>query len=318
MKETDMAYQTLQIRPAQRKKSKMRLGIAAPSGAGKTYSSLLIAQGLAALGHTRIGVIDTENGSADLYADLVPDGYDVITLTAPYSPARYVEAIHLLEQSGHGVIIIDSLTHAWSGEGGALDRQGKIADKSGNSWAAWRQVTPEHNALVEAMLQSPSHIIATMRSKTEYVQEKDDRTGKMTVRKVGLAPVMRDGIEYEFTVFMELTHDHTASASKDRTRLFSGEFFTPDVEIGEKMHHWLESGAPVPIEEKAAQIKPFTDEETVEIEDWLRDAASIEELFQRFSTVYKRATALSDAKRVERFTKIKDEAKARLESKVTS
>lgn len=232
----------MEIRKAVRKKAKLRLGISAPSGAGKTYSSLLISQGIGG----KIGLIDTENGSGDLYADLLPDGYDIITLQAPFDPHRYIDALRAFEKAGYNTVIIDSLSHAWAGVGGLLDKQGKIADRSGNSWSAWRTVTPEHNALVEAILQSPCHIIATMRAKSDYVQEKDEKTGKNVVRKIGLAPVMRDGIEYEFTVFMELDYQHNASASKDRTRLFGSQFFVPSPATGKLLLDWLESGEDAP------------------------------------------------------------------------
>lgn len=232
----------LQIRKAVRSKAKLRLGISAPSGAGKTYSSLLVASGIGG----KIGLIDTENGSGDLYADLLPDGYDVITLTAPFEPRRYIEAVKAFEQAGYGVIIVDSLSHAWNGVGGLLDKQGKLADKSGNSWSAWRTVTPEHNALVDALLQSPCHIIATMRSKSEYVQERDEKTGKQVVRKIGMAPIMRDGIEYEFTVFLDLDHQHFASSSKDRTGMFDGQYFVPGADTGKKLLDWLEAGVEPP------------------------------------------------------------------------
>jgi len=226
----------MEIRPARRSKAKLRLGMSAPSGAGKTYSALLLAHGLGG----RVGIIDTEHRSADLYADLLPGGFDVLELPPPFSPDNYVAAIHAFELAGASTIIVDSLSHAWIGEGGALDMQGKIADKTGNSWSAWRTVTPKHNALVEAMLQSPCHIIATMRSKTEYVQESEG--GKSKVKKIGLAPIMRDGIEYEFTVMMEIDQSHTANASKDRTRIFKDQFFTITPDTGKKLLAWLDEG----------------------------------------------------------------------------
>lgn len=233
----------MQIRKATRKKAKLRLGISAPTGAGKTYSSLLIASGIG----QKVGLIDTENGSGDLYAespkikDCLPNGYDIITLSAPFDPSRYIEAIEAFEKQNYDVIIIDSLSHAWSGSGGSLDKQGKEADRSGNSYTAWRKVTPGHNALVDKMLQSPSHIIACMRAKTEYVQEKNEQ-GKTIVRKLGLSPVMRDGIEFEFTVFGEIDQDHYFKASKDRTETLKDTFIIPTKELGEKLLNWLNSG----------------------------------------------------------------------------
>lgn len=241
------------IRKAERKKSKLRLGISAPSGAGKTYSSLLIAYGITG-DWSKVGLIDTENGSGDLYAHL--GEYMVLPLEAPFSPDRYIEAIKAFEDAGVDAIIIDSLSHAWAGEGGVLDIQATItaASRSGNSWSAWREVTPKHNALVNAMLQSKCHIIATMRTKTEYVVEEDEK-GKKAPKKVGLAPIQRDGMEYEFTVMLDLSPNHIASASKDRTGLFDGQHFKPDIETGKMLAKWLETGAEVVKPETLEEIK---------------------------------------------------------------
>lgn len=227
-----------QIRKAERRKAKLRLGICATAGAGKTYSALLLAFGLGG----KVGMIDTEYGSGDLYAHL--GDYDIIAITAPYTVAKYREAIKAFEDNAYNVIIIDSLTHAWAGEGGLLDKQGKIADSSrtGNSYTAWRTVTPEHNLLIGDMLASPCHIIATMRSKTEYVQEKDTN-GKTIIRKVGLAPVQREGMDFEFTVVLDISADHIAYASKNRTAVMTDEYFKPSIEHGKKFLEWLESGA---------------------------------------------------------------------------
>jgi len=235
----------MEFKPAQRKRAKLRLGIAGPSGSGKTYSALLVASGLAPW--PKIAVIDSENGSAELYAHLGP--YSVLTLEPPYDPDKYVVAIKAAEKSGFEVIIIDSLSAAWSGEGGILDQQGKAADTKykGNGWAAWREFTPKHNALVEAMLKSPCHIIATLRSKTEYAQVSEN--GKTVVKK--LAPIQRDGLEYEFTVFLDLSIEHNATASKDRTSLFDGQYFKPGGDTGKKLLQWLNCEAT-----EATQIAP--------------------------------------------------------------
>ncbi len=294
-----------EIHRATKRRAKLRLGMSGPAGSGKTYSALMIASGLGG----RIGMIDTEHGSGELYADLLPEGYDVITLTPPFTPARYIEAIRTLERAGVQTIIVDSLSHAWTGEGGSLDRQGKIADKSGNTWAAWRQVTPEHNALVEALLQSPCHIIATMRAKTEYVQEKDERTGKMTVRKIGLAPVMRDGIEYEFTVFMELDAQHQAFVSKDRTRLLDGSIIRPDIDTGRQLLQWLETG-----EEEIRQVPTMDAEQKAHLLDTIQNAGSVDQLFNAFSSAYRTANAIGDQEALRELTSAKDARKAQLEA----
>ncbi len=301
---TRLTMATFEIHRATKRRAKLRLGMSGPAGSGKTYSALQIASGLGG----RIGMIDTEHGSGDLYADLLPEGYDVLSLSPPYTPARYIEAIHALEDIGVSTIIIDSLTHAWSGEGGSLDRQGKIADKSGNSWQAWRQVTPEHNALVEALLQSRCHIIATMRAKTEYVQEKDERTGKQVVRKIGLAPIMRDGIEYEFTTFFELDVQHMAYAGKDRTRLFDAEIFRPDVETGRKLLSWLNSGV-----DSAQPANVMSPDQKTAMMDAINRAGNLDDLYRAFSVAYRVANSLPDANALAELTALKDQRKALLE-----
>ncbi len=232
----------------------------------------------------------------------------MLQLSPPYTPARYVEAIHALAEAGCDTIIVDSLTHAWTGEGGSLDRQGKFADKSGNSWQAWRQVTPEHNALVEALLQSPCHVIATMRAKTEYVQEKDERTGRQVVRKIGLAPVMRDGIEYEFTIFMELDSQHLAHVGKDRTRLFDGMILRPDVDTGRELLAWLDSGAQEPVR------TGLSEPQRVHLRQAIEQADSVDGLYKTFAQAYRAATALQDLGALDEFTQAKDVRKATLEA----
>lgn len=288
----------MEIRKAERKKAKLRLGIAAPSGAGKTYSALQLAFGLGG----KVGVIDTENGSADLYAEL--GDFDVVTLTPDYTVKKYLEALTLFENAGYTTVIIDSLSHAWSGQGGLLDKQGKVADKTGNGWQAWRQITPEHNELVERMLRSPCHIIATMRAKTDYVQEKDDRTGKSVVRKIGLAPIQRDGMEYEFSIMLDIDMNHVASTSKDRTQLFDGQYFKVSQDTGKTLLAWLNSGA-----------EPgLTKEQVLDHLCSIEGAATQEELFKVFATAYRQAGTMNDASAITQFTDAKNKRKTALEA----
>ena len=135
-------------------------------------------------------------------------------------------------------LVIDSLSHAWTGEGGLLDVQGNVAKRSGNSYTAWREVTPLHNRLVDRILQCAMHVAVTLRTKTEYVIE-DNGSGKKTPRKIGMAPVFRDGVEYEFTIFFELDQSHAAAATKDRTGLFDGQYFLIAPDTGVRIHEWL-------------------------------------------------------------------------------
>ncbi|MBR0075663.1 MAG: ATP-binding protein [Synergistaceae bacterium] len=228
------------FRKAEKKKAKLRLAITGVAGSGKTYGALKVAQGLGG----KIAMIDTENGSGDLYSDKFD--YDVCSITAPYTVQKYLQAIHEAEQAKYDVLIIDSLSHVWAGEGGLLDLQGKITDssRSGNSWAAWRQITPQHKRLIEMILSSKCHVIATMRSKTEYIQVENDQ-GKKEVRKIGLAPIQREGVDYEFTTVFDLAINHFASVSKDRTGIFDGQIFQLSEETGEKLKEWLDNGVEV-------------------------------------------------------------------------
>lgn len=228
------------LRKAQRRAAKIRLGLASPSGGGKTYSALLIAKGLAG-SWDKVAIIDTENGSADLYSHL--GDFNVLQLTAPYHPEKYIDAIRECEQAGMEVIIIDSITHEWSGVGGCLELQQIATERQRikNTYTAWKEVTPRHQKFIDAILQSNCHIITTVRSKTDYLQV--DHEGKKSIQKVGMAQVTRDGFEYELTVSLELDVNHYAVTSKDRTCLFEGKpSFIPSEKTGEMLKEWCESG----------------------------------------------------------------------------
>lgn len=214
-----------------------KLCLSGPSGSGKTYSALLIAKGL---GGTT-AVLDTEHKSASLYADRFE--FDTWDDEDPngYPPEFFCEVIKSAEQAGYQNLIIDSLSHEWFGRGGCLELAEMIgrARYKGNTFAAWGDVTPRHNRMIETILGSNLNIIATMRSKTDYVLQKDDRTGKTTPQKVGLAAVQRDGMDYEFTVVFELERDnHIALAGKDRTGLFANPTIIT-VDTGIALKNWL-------------------------------------------------------------------------------
>lgn len=275
----------MEFRKVKRAKAKLRMGIAGPSGAGKTYSALLVARGLAEW--DRVAIVDTENGSADLYEHL--GAYSVLTLAPPYDPQKYIDAIQAAEKNGFEVLILDSLTHAWAMEGGLLDQHDKATQSkkhNGNSYAAWRDITPKHNALVEAILQSKIHIIATVRSKQAYEQVKDEN-GKTKVIKIGLAPVQREGMEYEFTVFLDLSAEHIATTSKDRTGLFDGQYFKPSEETGRLLQTWLETGEALPVPPPPVNPDRITKEQqrklfaTVAAIHWTHDQAK-QEIKKRF------------------------------------
>lgn len=250
----------MQLRKATRQKAKIRLGLSAVSGGGKTYSALLIAYGLCG-DWCKIAVIDTENNSADLYAHL--GDYNVLPLAPPYSPERYIDAIKDCESADMEVIIIDSIAHEWEGEGGILN----LADTIGGGFQqAWKQLTPRHEKFKSAILQSKCHVITTVRRKQEYIlQDVTNRKGK-TVQapvKAGMKEITREGWEYEVTLNLELDIKHNATASKDRTGLFmNADPFVPTVETGKKIKEWCESGVDV-IPEPSKHKPWITDEQFV-------------------------------------------------------
>lgn len=227
------------LRKATRQKAKIRLGLSAVSGAGKTYSALLIAKGMANGNFEKVCVIDTENQSADLYAHL--GEYSVYPLVAPFTPEKYVKAINECVEAGMEVIIIDSITHEWNGKGGILEIHGLL---QGNSFTNWGKVTPRHEKFKEAILNAPCHIISTVRRKQDYEIAKDG--DKTVVNKLGLKEETREGWEYELTVNLELDMSHNATASKDRTGLFLDQpSFIPTEETGKLILEWCESGTAV-------------------------------------------------------------------------
>lgn len=230
------------FKKAERKQAKLRLALSGPSGSGKTTGALLIAKGLGG----RVAVLDTERGSASLYDDLCE--FDVVELGPPYTPERYIEIIQAAEKEGYSTLVLDSITHEWNGSGGILEIVDNMARAKfkGNSYAAWSEGTPRHQKFIDAMLASPMHIIATMRSKAVYV-ETEKGNGKKTMEKQGAAPQQRDGLEYEFTAVLDLSVDkNLANASKDRTRLFREPFVISE-QTGTALLNWLNSGiAPPP------------------------------------------------------------------------
>ena len=226
------------ITKATKIQSKARIGLIGPAGSGKTYSALAIAAGMGG----RVAVIDTENASAAKYAGSFD--FDVLTLDT-FAPRTYVEAIHAIEDAGYDILIIDSLSHAWSGKGGALEMVDAAAKRSqGNSYVGWRDVTPEHNRMVEAMVRCKCHLIVTMRSKTEYVLDKDERTGRTAPKKVGMAPVQRDGLEYEFDIAGDMDLEHNWLITKTRCSALDGMVLNkPGAWVAQQISAWLTDGA---------------------------------------------------------------------------
>jgi hypothetical protein len=208
------------------------MALQAPSGAGKTYSALLLAKGLANGDFSKVAIIDTENGSADLYSHL--GDYNVLTLENPFSPERYIEAISTCEKANIEVIIIDSISQCWEF---LLNCHSSM---QGNSFTNWSKITPRQQNFIYRILESNCHMIVTMRTKQNYVLNQKD--GKYVPEKVGLKAVQRDGIDYEFTLVFDIDMKHHAMASKDRTGLFIGRpEFIINSATGRKILEWCDS-----------------------------------------------------------------------------
>jgi hypothetical protein len=247
------------LRKATREQAKLRLALIGPAGSGKTWSSLALACEIARLiresgrGPGRVALIDSEAGSARLYANTFD--FETLDLT-DHSPLAYVAAIEELEREGIDVAVVDSLSHAWIGKGGALDQVDKAVERgAGNSFSAWRQVTPKHNALVEKILSCKLHLIATIRAKTEYVQEKNEK-GKTEIKKLGMAAIQRDGLEYEFTLTGDLDLSNTLRISKTRLGpvICPGDVFEkPGAALAGKIFGWLVDGAPAVVPDVPAK-----------------------------------------------------------------
>lgn len=233
---------------ATKTQSRLRMALIGPSGSGKTYSALSIAKHLG----SRIAVIDTERGSASKYADEFE--FDCLEL-ATFAPQNFIEAIQAADAAGYDVLVIDSLSHAWIGKGGSLEQHDKEVDKQKvkNSFTAWREVTKNHSALIDAILQSRCHVIGTMRSKTAHVQEEEN--GRKVVRKIGMEAIQRDGMEYEFDVVGDLDWSHKLTISKTRCRKLDGEVIEkPGREIAEVLKRWLSDGAADTTEQERADV----------------------------------------------------------------
>ena len=225
----------MELKQSERKNSKIKLAMQGNSGSGKTYSALLVAYGITN-DWSKICVIDTENGSANLYAHL--GSYKVLSLDVPFSPERYIEAISVCEKSGIEVIIIDSISHCWE------NLLASHAAMLGNSFVNWNKITPRYNSFIQKILQSNCHFICTMRTKQDY--NLTEKNGKMIPEKSGIKAIMREGIDYEFTIVMNMDLKHQAKVTKDRTSIFSEKSeFIPTVETGKIILDWCNGEAKV-------------------------------------------------------------------------
>ena len=255
-----------QVKKAKREKIFVKVALMAPSGGGKTYGALRLATGMAQEikketgKEAKILMANTEQKRGYYYANEFD--YDIVDIEAPHEPEKYVDLIEFAVQEGYNILIIDSSSHEWEGKGGCLDLQ----QKAGGTYQAWSKVTPRHNKFINAIADSPIHIIATMRGKDQYEMTKDDKTGKATVQKLGVGAKQRDGFEYEFTcTFLIDQKTNTAEVQKDNTHIFEAQGSTLLTEShGQKLIEWANSGEGyTPIDRNSMAEEPSNDLDTL-------------------------------------------------------
>lgn len=231
---------SLAFKPATREASYARIALSGPSGAGKTYTGLALSTALS----DRVAVIDTERGSASKYVGLNGWQFDTVQPDS-FSPLSLVDLLGMAAGAEYGCVLIDSLSHYWMGADGMLEQADRRA-KNGNTFSGWKEVRPEERRMIDALVAFPGHVVVTMRSKTEYVIEENDR-GKKAPRKVGLKPEQRDGIEYEFDVVGDLDHDNTLTVVKSRIHTLAKAVIPmPGEELANQIAEWLSAGEKVP------------------------------------------------------------------------
>ena len=237
------------LRQARRSATKARVIFEGPAGSGKTMGALLMADGLKRELELSgpVVVVDTERGSSDAYENAVSGGFQVADLEAPYTPERFVEKLKVAEDANASVIIIDSISHAWSGSGGCLELNDALAKSKyrGNSWSAWSETKLRWRRMLERIIASPAHIIVTGRSKTETAQV--DEGGRKKVVRLGMKLESEDSLIYEMQVGFSVVHEqHYATVTKDRTGVFvdrDPEVTTP--EFGERLGKWIKGSTAI-------------------------------------------------------------------------
>lgn len=228
---------------AERSQRKVKLGLQGPSGSGKTLGALALATQIVGP-NGRIALADTEAGSASLYASQY--NFDAMGITPPYLSKKYEEAIAEAADQGYDILVLDSLSHQWAGEGGILARKEALDLRGGSSFNNWAKFTPEQEKFKATIVNAPIHIIGTLRTKSDYIL-KENSKGKQEPQKVGLAAIQREGMEYELDINFEIQMDHKAVVSKDRTFLFSTTEMLDllDGSVGKRISEWMAGAKPV-------------------------------------------------------------------------
>lgn len=228
------------FKPATREASYARLALSGPSGSGKTYTALTLAHSLS----DKVAVIDTERGSASKYVGLNGWQFDTVQPDS-FAPLSLVELLGVAAGAEYGCVVVDSLSHYWMGVDGMLEQADRHAVR-GNTFAGWKEVRPDERRMIDALVSYPGHVVVTMRSKTEYVIEENEK-GKKQPRKVGMKPEQREGIEYEFDVVGDMDHDNTLTVVKSRIHTLAKAVVPlPGEEFAEQILEWLSDGVKIP------------------------------------------------------------------------
>lgn len=250
------------VQKAKRLKLKARIGLTGPTNCGKTYSGIKIAGGLLkAEGYvidgkpdwSKLCVIDSERKRSLYYAGLKEFGeFMFIDLTAPYSPQRYIDATKAALDAGAKVIMIDSISHAWSGTGGVLDivndrtSKSKTKNSYSDGWGGAEGGTALQNKMIDFLMSIDAHLICTFRSKMESIMEKDEGTGRTTIKRLGLKPVQRDDLEYEFDITLQFDKDtHIPEIVKNTVQFIDNSQISISPiteEFGENLGKYLAQG----------------------------------------------------------------------------
>lgn len=210
---------TFTFRPAKRENLPLIIGLVGGTGSGKSFSALRLASGLA--GGKRFAAIDTEAGRLKHYAD--DFDFDHGDLTPPFRPDRYMEAILAADEKGYPVIIVDSTSHVWAGDGGVIDWQEEelyrmakddYKKREACRMAAWVQPKMGHKKMVQRLLQIRAHLILCFRAEEKIEMRKNPQTKKMEVVPKegptglkGWMPVCEKNLPYELTMSFLLTAD---------------------------------------------------------------------------------------------------------------
>lgn len=283
---------TFQVKKATREKIYVKIALMAPSGGGKTYGSLRLATGMAEEIEKETGkkakilLANTEAKRGYYYADEF--NYDIVDVEPPHNPEKYVELIDFAVQEGYDILIIDSSSHEWEGKGGCLE----LHQQAGGTYQAWSKVSPRHSKFIQAITDSPIHLIATMRGKDQYEMTKDER-GKATVQKLGVGAKQRDGFEYEFTcTFLIDQKTNSAEVQKDNTHIFSNEGLTILSEAhGRKIIQWANSGEGyTPVVRKNEDSEPIDELKTLK-QEIIKTATEIGKASPEVTTTIKKYTS---------------------------